>query len=200
MVIRIEQHKANKFLSLDSDDVVRFSSAAKWRDEIVGDISVVAWPMNRFYNHGDPTAANIDWNDNRLRVYEKLDGTMCVLYWDHVCDRWHVATRSVPEADVPINKGNIVVGDITFSELFFIALHKTLLEYSTTSCSASVQCDSNVNRFVVNQSPEVSLFLSTLNKGITYVFELTSPHNHVVVKYEEPRVTLLAARRLSDVS
>ena len=33
-----------------------------------------------------------------------------------------------------------------------------------------------------------------LNKELTYVFELTTPYNRIVVKYDEPRVTLLAAR------
>lgn len=147
-----------------------------WEDAIVGHTDVLAWPMNRFYNHGDINAAKIDWTDPALRIYEKLDGTMIVVYWDPLHTKWYAATRAVSEADHPMN------GDLdpmTFSDLFFDALRKTREATSEKPITWDVDGYDKVIH---------------LNKELTYVFELTSPKNRVVVRYDVPRVTLLAAR------
>jgi hypothetical protein len=146
-----------------------------WNSRIVGEVDVIAWPMNRFYNFGDSKAAEISWNDPELRVYEKLDGTMIVMYWDALHGRWHAGTRAVPEADLQIHKGGM--GDPTFSELFWRALDSTL---------------SDDHGMIVGD------FLNSLNKELTYVFELTGPLNRVVVKYDRLRATLLAVRHTSS--
>ena len=104
-------------------DIKVFGDA--WKQAPVGNVDVLAWPMNRFYNHGDANGAQLDWDDSRLRIYEKLDGTMMVVYWDPLHSRWHAGTRSVPEADLPIRKDHMEIGDMTFSELFFKALRAT---------------------------------------------------------------------------
>jgi len=150
-----------------------------WKDVRVGEIEVLAWPMCRFYNHGDPAAANIDWSHPSLKVYEKVDGTCIILYWDPLHGKWHAGTRSVPEADLPINAGNLEIGDATFSQLFLQALKLTREEVSGKPVD-----------WVVD-GPEKVIHL---NKELTYVFELVSPHNQIVVVYPEPRVYLLAAR------
>ncbi len=150
----------------------------EWKDAIVGDVEILAWPMNRFYNHGDPAAAQIDWADSSLRVYEKLDGTMIVLYWDPLYQKWCSATRSVPDADLPIFAGHLEIGDATFSDLFMRALVET--------------------RGGVTWTVDGPDKVVHLNQELTYVFELTSPYNRVVVKYDAPRVTLLAVRHTKD--
>ncbi len=149
-----------------------------WKDATVGDVEVLAWPMNRFYNHGDPAAVEIDWSDPGLRVYEKLDGTMIVVYWDPLHSKWFAATRSVPEADLPIFAGHMEIGDATFSDLFMRALIETRGDVT----------------WAVDGPDKVV----HLNQELTYVFELTSPYNRVVVKYDAPRVTLLAARHTTS--
>ena len=151
-------------------------NADDWEDVVVGHTDVLAWPMNRFYNHGDFNAAKIDWTDVSLRIYEKLDGTMIVVYWDPLHAKWYAATRAVPEADHPMN------GDLdpmTFSDLFFNALRSTREATSGEPITWEVDGYDKVVH---------------LNKELTYVFELTSPKNRVVVRYDVPRVTLLAAR------
>lgn len=76
-----------------------------------GAYSVLAWPFDRFYNLGSPHAAPLDWETAVFE--EKLDGTLCILYWDGDLGKWCVATRSVPDADVPTASG------ATFAELFW---------------------------------------------------------------------------------
>jgi len=149
-----------------------------WQDAIVGDLDVLAWPMNRFYNLGDPAAVNIDWSDPDLRVYEKLDGTMIVFYWDSHEGKWHSATRGVSEADLPIKQDDMTIGNTTFSGLFWTALEATYNE--SIGDSAEYDFDSWLCR--------------SFDCDVTYVFELTTPYNRIVVKYDKPSVTLLAAR------
>lgn len=150
-----------------------------WKSVTVGACDVLAWPMNRFYNHGDAAGADVDWDDPGLRVYEKLDGTMIVVYWDPLQGRWHAATRSVPEGDLPIRVGHAEIGDMTFSELFF----KVLCETRAVAEGKPFNLESTDFDKVIN-----------LNKELTYVFELTTPFNRIIVKYDKPSVTLLAAR------
>jgi len=179
-----------------------------WKDIRVGEIEVLAWPMCRFYNFGDPSAVNIDWSHPSLRVYEKVDGTCIICYWDPLHGKWHAGTRSVPEADLPINAGNLEIGEMTFSQLFLKALVRTREELSgpigwahCSKCSVmreecahpDLLCpkdDKYPHDWVVDGPDKVI----HLNKEMTYVFELVSPHNQIVVVYPEPRVYLLAAR------
>lgn len=151
-----------------------------WRHQVLsGGVELLAWPMSRFYNDGDPAAASIDWA--HARVLEKLDGTMCVPYWDPHHDRWHVATRSVPEADLPVKAGHLVIGDMTFADLFWRSLSATIARARS--------------RIASNEHVGPA-FLECLQRRVTYTFELTGPHNKVVVDYPDERVTLLAARDL----
>jgi hypothetical protein len=138
-------------------------------DIIVGECQILAYPMNRFYNQGDPNCALIDLNS--ARIYEKLDGTCTILYWDELFSKWCVGTRSVPEADVKISDGDIEK-DITFYDLFLQGLDIVLNKHNK-----------------IRQD-----FFYSLHKEYTYVFELTSPINRVVVNYCETQITLLAVR------
>lgn len=133
-----------------------------WNSRIVGDVEILACPIPRFFNVGDTNAANINWSDISLQILEKLDGTMCAVYYDNAKETWCVATRSVPEADLKINDS-----DYTFHSLFMEGFRNTC-PYDD--------------------------FFKFVNKKMTYVFELTSPLNRVVVQYNETRITLLAIR------
>ena len=135
-----------------------------------GETTVIAYPFNRFFNYGQEAAASIHWNDPNLRVMEKLDGSLTILYHDSFIDEWCVATRSVPEAHLPINGC-----DMTFRTLF----EKALLETSGYSFSS---------------------FTSMLDKSKTYCFELCSPYNQVVVRYPSSSLTLLMIRNLKSLN
>ncbi len=137
------------------------------RDQIVpGKTKILAFPMKRFFNHGQGSAANINWSDPKLAVLEKLDGTLCIVYYDHFTNQWCVATRSVSEADLPMDNGVF-----TFRTLFEKALQET--------CGLSFQ-----------------EYTSKLDPEITYCFELTTPYNRIVVYYPNSKITLLAAREV----
>lgn len=139
---------------------------------ILGDCSVLCYPMHRFYNYGDSACALTDLSAGS-KIFEKLDGTMTALYFDPLCG-WCVATRSIPEADVPINSFNYQVNSPeTFSSIFWKTLENQI-------------------------SGDINSFISKLDKKYTYVFELTTIHNRIVVRYEQDKVTLIAARNIES--
>lgn len=73
----------------------------------------VSRAFDKFFNHGEQLAAAIDWGS--ARVQEKVDGSLCVLYWYR--DKWQVATTGTPDASGPV-EGN----GYTFAELFWRTL------------------------------------------------------------------------------
>jgi hypothetical protein len=130
-----------------------------------GRTKILAFPMKRFFNYGQGVAAAIDWSDPKLEVFEKMDGTLCIVYWDEFIEKWCVATRSVPEADLPMDNNLF-----TFRTLFEKALQET------------TGYDFNLG------------FPHLLHKGQTYCFELTTPYNRIVVYYPKSGITLLTVR------
>lgn len=136
-----------------------------------GTWDVVAYPFNRFFNHGeDPFAAAIDWGTAGFE--DKLDGTLVIAYWDDVPGRWLCATRSMCEAHGDIN------GEGTFAELADRAAR-----------AACPGCDTDFDGLLRSHMAD---------RGVTYMFELTGPFNRIVCGYDELGLTLLGARRLSD--
>ena len=127
----------------------------------LGPTKVLASAFFRFYNQGQPCADEIDW-DSAI-VQEKLDGSLIILYFDDIKNEWHVATRSISEANLEIQGF-----DFTFRGLFEKALKDIGFEFE---------------KFVYHLQPFK-----------TYIFELTSPYNRIVVSYEKTELTLLGIR------
>jgi T4 RnlA family RNA ligase len=132
-----------------------------------GETTILAYPMKRFFNYGQGCAAEINWSDPNLAVLEKLDGTLCIVYFDKFTEKWCVATRSVPEADLLMDNGLF-----TFRTLFEKAVEDT-------------------TELTFNALTEL------LSKSHTYCFELTTPYNRIVVAYPNNGITLLAVRDLT---
>lgn len=131
-------------------------------DEVVGETVVMARPFKRFFNYGQGVGLDVDFSDPNTKYFEKLDGTLIILYWDSVTNKWCTATRSVPEADLPID-GN---PELTFHGLFCQALSRSY-------------------------GIEFSEFTGKLDKQLTYCIELTTPYNQIVVKQEKSDCFLL---------
>lgn len=157
--------------------------SASWLNCTVGNTKVIAWPFNRFYNHGDSHSKSeqFKWDDGKLSIFEKLDGTLCIVYYDELYKKWCVGTRSVPNADLPIYGNHISLGETTFAELFLKALISTAKTISPYDVDLR-----NVTR--------IDEILDLLYKGTTYMFELTTPYTKLVVEHETSSVTLLGAR------
>lgn len=137
------------------------------KDDVVpGETTILAYPMKRFFNYGQGSAAQVNWSDKNLAVLEKLDGTLCIVYYDGFTKKWCVATRSVSEADLLMDNGLF-----TFRTLFEKAVEDTLGHTFDQLCAE-------------------------LYEEFTYCFELTTPYNRIVVAYPNNGITLLAVRSL----
>lgn len=152
--------------SVFKKEVVVDGKVVNREDLPVGPTTILAFPMRRFFNYGQGSAAEINWSDPKLTVLEKLDGTLCIMYWDQFTGRWCVATRSVPEADMLMDNGIF-----TFRTLFEKALEETT-------------------------GYPFEGFKWFLAKECTYCFELTTRYNRIVVDYPTNGVTLLAIRNM----
>jgi T4 RnlA family RNA ligase len=133
------------------------------QDTIIDSV-IVACPMFRFFNYSQGCAAQINWSDKNLKIMEKMDGTLCISYFNKFEGTWNIATRSVPQADIMLNNQLY-----TFRTLF----DKTLKETYNVSMEE---------------------FTKDFNINYTYCFELTTPLNEVVIKYADFKLTLLAIR------
>ena len=149
-----------------SNQAVEIDGRLRYDDICPGDTTILAYPMDRFFNNGQGAAAQIDWSDPNISILEKLDGTLTIVYFDKFSKQWCVATRSVPEADLIID-----MGIYTFRTLFEKSVKDTL----------NLDFDS---------------FTRSLVKEMTYCFELTTPYNRIVVKYDDFKITLLSIRYL----
>lgn len=156
--------------SVFKKEIVVDGKVVNREDLPVGETVILAFPMRRFFNHGQGAAAEINWSDPKLTVLEKLDGTLCIVYWDKFTGQWCVATRSVPEADMLMDNGIF-----TFRTLFEKALEETT-------------------------GYPFEGFKWFLAKECTYCFELTTRYNRIVVDYPTNGVTLLAIRNLVTLS
>ena len=148
------------------DPIVERCRGTIVRDGGPDGFSIVCRPFDRFYNHGERWAAPIDWDT--ARVTTKLDGSMCSLFFDADLEEWRVATKGSPDAS-----GNVrtsfgpTVSDITltFADLFWQTFER---QFGRAD--------------------------DALDHGTTFIFELTSPMNRVVVRYPDDHLTLIGAR------
>lgn len=74
--------------------------------------NIVSYPYDRFFNYGEKNSAKLDFANKQYTAYEKLDGSLMILYYYN--GNWHVSTSGTPDASGKVNK----IGK-TFRELFW---------------------------------------------------------------------------------
>lgn len=72
--------------------------------------TIVSFPYMKFFNYGEGHAANIDWNT--AKVYEKLDGSLIVMY--RYDNKWNISSSGNADAG-----GEVYGFNFTFAELFW---------------------------------------------------------------------------------
>ena len=98
--IAIKQHEKYPELISLSYDQLKSDFKQKCVQECRGlilnskkDFEVVSFPYVKFFNYCEGNAAKIDW-ENEPRVYEKIDGSLMILYFYN--NEWNVSTTSLP--------------------------------------------------------------------------------------------------------
>ena len=131
----------------------------------------VCVPFFKFFNVQEQNAVDIDWGN--ARVLEKLDGSIIKLWFDN---GWRVSTN-----------GTIDARDASLSApVSTMGYYKRIENYHDLFMYALV--DINVEKM-----------LSRLDTTMTYMFELVSPYNRVVVPYTETKLFHIGTRSNEDL-
>lgn len=166
-----------------------------------GTWDIMSMAFSKFFNHEEGFAAKL--NEDNVLVFEKLDGSLMTIYWDWNKNTWEVSTSGMAEAE-----GNINGGITTFRTLFWNTILKYPGKFNGLRIAKSIFKDvAFVNAIkasgdysAVFNHPDFSDYLSEfLMKGNSYVFELTTPWNIVVVPHTTSNVTLLTVRNLETL-
>jgi hypothetical protein len=128
------------------------------------ELKPVCVPFFKFGNYGEPYADAIDWMT--ARVEEKIDGSL-IKVWNYG-GTWMVSTNGTIFAHKTLlggeDEAGIPLNTGSYGELFEAAAEKAGLDYNK------------------------------LNPNYTYMFELVSPYNRVVVPYEETAIYHIGTR------
>lgn len=125
---------------------------------------VVSYPFNKFFNYGEKYADDVDWHTSY--VTEKIDGSIIKVV--NLGGEFLISTNGVIDAFKCNLPGNVGCPYKTFGELAM----EGFKHYGLT----------------------IEDFPRLFAPGYTYIFELTSPWNQVVVRFEETKVWFLGVR------
>jgi len=139
----------------------------------------VCVPFFKFGNYGESYCPKIDWTS--CWVGEKLDGSLIKIV--KLGSELLVSTNGTIDAFKAPLAEQIGCTAKTFGDLVIEALDNALAEWSANQ---TVQKD-----WIIDGK---TWLLSTLEEGKTYMFELTSPFNKVVVSWHETRLNFLGVR------
>lgn len=133
---------------------------------------VVSYAFDKFGNYGEPYCPEIDWKT--ARVGEKLDGSLCKF--------------------VKFPDGNLLVSTNGSIDAFKTGLQDQIgCPYKTFGELIVKALELEMTRHALVGDP-MSWMSSMLESGKTYMFELTSPWNKIVVPQTETRLNFLGCR------
>lgn len=99
--VKVSRSSCERLVSLKYDQIespMREAIVQQCRGMVVDVQSrkIVAWPYDKFWNHGEGLADAIDWSS--ANVLEKLDGSLMILFFDEHVGQWSVASSGHPTA------------------------------------------------------------------------------------------------------
>ena len=125
---------------------------------------VVSYPFNKFFNYGESHAANIDWSS--AYVTQKIDGSICKIV--NLDGNFLISTNGVIDAFKCNLPETVGCPFNSFGELFMEGM-----------------------RFYGLGKED---FPRLFKPNKTYMFELISPYNQVVVQWKDTKVWFLGER------
>lgn len=158
-----------------------------------GNIKVQGRPFDRFFNIGEAKSVTDKINFNNCTVHEKLDGSLLKIYYSERYNTWLIGTKGTTTARNAITKYDeesgipllYLVGDA-----LGISVDYHVSSYYTGYHQEFVDAgDYEIIMKLINE-----IVGSRLNRGYTYILELTSPQNNIVTRYDENALTLLGVR------
>ncbi len=137
----------------------------KLRIDADGSVHIESAALNRFLNEGDEENEEVPvFNPDTHIVFEKLDGSIIIIYWCEASGRWEISTRTMAFAEGHVSG-------------------------QTFSYRQGV-----LNTLGVTEEMWQAWASVYLNKNLTYVCEWISPQNRVLTEYKDDQLVLLAVR------
>ena len=169
--------QVSRGLVLNVSDIALFDRSKNYREDEVEYsriITVVIRGFDKFFNHGESNAAIIDWN-GPVFVFEKMDGSL-IKYTsldnvDHntgmriLKPLWTTNNSFDASGELP---GDIICEYETFQDLINAATSKW---------------DKEILKIILN-----------FGNRLTFLFELVSPFNRIVVPYKDVELYWLSCR------
>jgi hypothetical protein len=158
-----------KYSQQDSDlsnDIVKECRGIILDEDTFEPISV---PYFKFFNYGEPNAAEVDWSS--AKVLQKIDGSLIkvVKFSSHEI---LVSTNGVIDAFKCELNSQIGSPYDNFGELFWEAVSNQMVD-----CGYSL-----------DENDPVEWLANKLRPYYTYMFELCSPYNRVIVPHKETKL------------
>lgn len=130
----------------------------------IKDFSVISRAMNRFLNYGEGDTVNNFIFDSDTVVFDKIDGSLVILYWSDFKQSWQVRTRGTAFAEEPVfsihsdmqKKLEALLTPLTFRDLI-----------------------------VSTMGIDFDILKSDLARNYSFVFELVSPENRIITPYQK---------------
>ena len=130
---------------------------------------IISYSYNKFFNFSEPNAAEVDWSS--AKVLQKIDGSLIkvVKFSNHEI---LVSTNGVIDAFKCELNSQIGCPYDNFGELFWEAIRNQMID-----CGYSLDVNDPVE-WLANK----------LLPNYTYMFELCSPYNRVIVPHKETKL------------
>jgi hypothetical protein len=161
-----------------------------------GTVNVICAPYTKFFDINDPHADKINWDSNKLKCEEKIDGQLIKMFKYKGEDFW--VTNGGTGLNTPLDYATDTIEN--YKQLVSVALGGNCGSfakgYDTSDFKASMR---KQGKFACvdfgNEDFHVDAdWVKAIPDGWTLMFELTSPQNRIIVKYNEIKIWFHGAR------
>ena len=161
--------KYNQLTSDFSNSIVRECRGLIIQKDKENNFIPVCVPFFKFMNAEEPNSDldKIDWKT--ASVQEKVDGSLMKVWYDNNKKKWMISTNGTIDAF----KASLASDETevtSYGELFL-------------KCLDNAKADISFQKLT-----------SMLEKNKTYMFEMVSPYNRIVIDYNEPKLYFLGSR------
>lgn len=159
--------------------------------------TIVRRGFYRFFNYGQPEAASLDLNN--LIIEEKVDGSFIGVFWNEYTNLWQIGTRGTIDGSAPLQTPDVEHNIYTYKELFLQALldaheryHQKVMASEFVFNLPNVLPTLDKLYSLTHDTENLFHYLTRkFDKNKTYIFELVSKFNRIVVPYKENAIYYL---------
>lgn len=174
-----------KYDQLDSDFSIKLVQESRGLILDADTFEIVSYPFTKFFNFGEPYAAEIDWKS--CYVTEKIDGSLIKVVKLSDDDILVSTNGTIDAFKAPLAE-QIGCTAKSFGELFVEGIVNAFYDRIDWDGFGLPLLSDTIEKECLN------FFKSNLEKNKTYMFELTSPFNKVVVAWHEVKLHFLGCR------